>query len=265
MAEKTSNTPKGTTQNSSQKIVDEDLAARRNEIYNILGIDSRTEDDIRSPNHTPEIKNQFQGFDSDRSTGAIFDDYSKYPKDPNNYWFYFRIYTIVGIVFCAAVVLSLSFSGSWGKSGHHKMHYSTDTHYKPTVSEASGQLIYSLNPVTIEAPTNMPDKTQGVIYFEGKVNYRYGVKMVINTHTKEGSYYYTSKGSKNQLKLEITSYQKISDNQYRLEMEEYNKNGMYTGSWDGVVVNGSYTGEGEYNGKYMPFSLNQCKKSDTNF
>lgn len=264
MAEKTSNnTPQGTPQNPSHKIIDENLAARRNEIYDILGIDSRTEDDVISPNDTPGIENQFQSFDSDRSTGAIFDDYSKYPKDPENYWFYFRIYTIVGIVFCASIVISLAFIGSWGKPRHNKMIYSTNTiDYKPN---ASGQLITSLNPIDIEAPANMSDKTQGTIYFQGEVNYRYSVKMVINTYTKEGSYYYTSRGSANQLKLKITNYQKISDNKYRLEMDEYTKSGKHSGSWDGVVVNGSYTGEGEFNGNYMPFSLNQCKKTDTNF
>lgn len=263
MAGKTSNTSQGTSQNPSHKIIDENLAARRNEIYDILGISSRTEDDVTTPNDTPGIENQSQGFESDRSTGAIFDDYSKYPKDPDNYWFYFRIYTIVGIVFCAALVISLSFSGSWGKSRHHEMISSSNTiDYEP---DTSGQLISSLNPIDIESPANLSNKTQGTLYFQGKVNYRYSVKMVINTYSKEGSYYYTSSGSRNQLKLKITNYQKITENQYRLEMDEYTKSGKYSGSWDGVVVNGSYIGEGVFNGKYMPFSLSQCKKIDTNF
>ena len=266
MAENTSNNLKGTTQKSSGKISDENLSARRNEIYNILGISSRTEDNVRSLKDSNGIENQTHSFDSDRPTGAIFDDYSKYPKEPNNYWFYFRIYTIVGIVFCVAMVLSLSLSGYWGGSGYHKRDYSSyNNDYKPSSTTSSGDLITSLNPNDISAPSNQPNTTPDVLYFQGEVNYRYGVKMLINTRRMEGSYYYTRKGSRNQLKLEITNYEKIADNKYRLEMDEYTTTGIYTGSWNGVIVNGHYTGEGEYNGKYMPFALNQCKKSDTNF
>ena len=235
---------------------------RKNEIYQILGISSRSEgyDGSNAQNQDSGSYNRSGFFDSNKPTGAIFDNYSNYPKEPDNYWFYFRCYTIIGILSMAGFICSLCFEPNFSSRSKHTREYVV-----AEPEEDRLELVSSFNDNILDSPSKQAYKYSGEIYFKGKINNRYGIHMYINTNTHSGLYYYDSSGSRNCMKLNITDYSKLAPNKYILKMTEFDPHGYYCGEWEGTLSEGTYSGEGTYKGTIMPFNLTQCKKSDTNF
>lgn len=102
--------------------------------------------------------------------------------------------------------------------------------------------------------------THGTLTFTGKIDGKYKVSMTINTENRSGSYYYTKYGPKNKMSLYITSFSGSGDGPYYINMDEYNPDGEYCGEWRGTLKDGVYKGDGTYNGRYMPFKLQQKAK-----
>ena len=110
------------------------------------------------------------------------------------------------------------------------------------------------------APAKPYYPTHGTLTFTGKVDGKYKVSMTINTENRSGTYYYTKYGPKNKMTLYITSFSGSGDGPYYINMDEYNPDGEYCGEWRGTLKDGVYKGDGTYNGRYMPFKLQQKAK-----
>ena len=260
-SKKKSSKPKSSEEINAQKSATVD---RKNEIYEILGISSRAEED------TPYHQEPGPKFEAGKPTGAIQDNYSLYPKDPSNWWHYFRIYTIIGIVTMAGLVCSIVFGDKIASAGLKSKSSSSYSYSKPVAKKADkgkGTLptVSVFNGNTLDAPLNLPYKTKGKIYFAGKIDYKYGVHVFIDTKTKSGYYYYDRNGARALMKLSIMDYYKSGSDTYYLRMYEYSPQGAYCGEWSGTMTRGEYSGSGNYMGRYMPFNLTQCPKSQTAF
>lgn len=109
-------------------------------------------------------------------------------------------------------------------------------------------------------------KRTDTFYLKGTVNGKYSVKMYIDPRNMRGRYYYDRTGSvNNAMELELTSFRESGDD-YVIEMDEYSPKGEYCGHWSGKITpEGVYSGSGDYHGKTMPFYLEECKRTDTQF
>lgn len=58
----------------------------------------------RRMSNTTDVSDE-EKFDANAPSGSIFDNYSKYPPEPDNYWQKFRITTIIGIITVLAPIL----------------------------------------------------------------------------------------------------------------------------------------------------------------
>ena len=101
----------------------------KKDIYSILNIDPNVKSTHTYPEALGPVMKDEEEWDPNLPSGSIFDDYSKYPPEPDNYWHKFRISTILGIaaVLGAAVwfgILPLIDFHGWG--GHSKTSYNKE-------------------------------------------------------------------------------------------------------------------------------------------
>lgn len=108
------------------------------------------------------------------------------------------------------------------------------------------------------APVSV-DANQTVLYMAGAVDGKYRIHMALDLNTGSGKYYYDKYGGSNPMYLDVTG-NPYSARGY-LSMDEYNGKGEYCGSWSGNLTSSGYSGEGNFQGKYMPFKLTYCNPS----
>lgn len=238
--------------------------SKKNDIYRILGIDGKVKSRVsrKLEYGNPRYREEKWYDDPDAPSGSIFDNYSKYPKDPQNYWPNFRILTFVGIFTVLAIIVWMFSENSGGlkfstPSFSHNDYY-TENRYEEVVEIVED--VVEEQPVQVSAP-GLPEK----LYFMGEIDNNYGVTMYINTRTHRGEYYYNRNGnSSKNMHLTIQSIEKKNGG-YQLVINEYNPSGDYCGRWDGFYNGSSYDGDGVYLGRNMPFELEECEQYQTGF
>ena len=95
------------------------------------------------------------------------------------------------------------------------------------------------------------------IYLKGKIANKYPINMVLDIPNKSGQYCYDKYGPKNSMRLDITRF----EDDY-IEMDEYNDEGVWCGSWSGYIRNEMFNGTGVFHEKEMPFSLKMVSKNE---
>ncbi|MDE6460789.1 MAG: hypothetical protein K2K52_08205 [Paramuribaculum sp.] len=229
------------------------------DIYEILGIDSTK---TSEGSYDTAVDNTPKGeyLDLNAPTGSIFDDYSKYPKDPDNYWWYFRLWTFMGIGVVALLFIA-GIVGAFMSSRSHNYSYDIEE----VICTDTPDDDYAVEEVAVvEEVATDANTLSGSWYFSGTINDKYAIHMYLDFDTKSGKYYYVRSGSDNCMTLEITDIMEMDD-QYIITMTEYNPSGERCGMWSGTLIDGSLTGYGEFLGKTMPFELQQCNSYETDF
>lgn len=232
---------------------------RKKSIYEILGVDPNKISEAPYSGKYGNLvdkQNSPLNIDPNAPSGSIFDDYSKYPPDPQNYWTHFRIYTIIGILATVGFIGSMffDFSSISFSSGRTRpvTSYSHSNDYEEVVAD-------EVEAVEGEPAMVLPNH----IYLKGDINYRYGVTMHIDTRSNSGEYYYDRNGNThNNMSLKVDNIQEDGD-VYRIKLSEYNPSGDYCGSWEGIYDGNVFEGNGVYLGKPMPFRLHECASYET--
>lgn len=226
------------------------MANNKKEIYSILGVNPQIKSNHSYGSHTYCEKNFVD--DPKAPSGSIFDNYSNYPEDSQNYWQYFRFLTILGIVTVLAVVLYLI----WDPA--------SPSRYKYAERDYENEYVEDYEPVETPAKerlTTVPSTLPQTLYFTGEVNNLYPVTMRLDTRSRRGEYYYNKVGSSaGNMRLNIQDIQKI-DGKYYFRINEFNSRGNYCGYWEGFYEDGKFSGEGVYLSKKMPFELHSTSSA----
>lgn len=229
------------------------MAENNNEdIYEILGVDpnktSKGSYNAASESRAMNEEDYLNG-----PSGSIFDDYSKYPKDPDNYWWHFRLWTYLGIGVVALFIIA----------GIADAVMSSDFFTKSGEME-EGAIAEYTEEVVAEELVISNDSPYEPMYFSGTINDKYEIHMYLDLDSRSGKYYYVRSGSSNCMELQIKEIMEFDD-QTIITMEEYNPAGDLCGEWRGTITEGTFTGHGEFLGKIMPFELTQCEGYKTDF
>lgn len=228
-----------------------------NNIYSILGVDPNTKSNHLY--HNDIVREEEFVDDPNAPSGSIFDNYSNYPNEGDNYWQFFRSLTILGIVSVLSVIGYFIWDPASVRTHSHQE--SGESQY--VVKDESSENVYNksiettLDASSIGETETVSTSIPEILYFSGKVNNKYAVSMRIDTESMNGEYYYNRVGNTSRnMRIEIEDIYEEEDGTYHIRLNEYTSTGTYTGSWDGIYKDGVFHGEGIYNGKSMPFSLN---------
>lgn len=240
------------------------------DIYSILGIDPNKYSRGSYDRYASLSYIEDWDDDPEAPSGAIFDKYSRYTDNDPKYWKFFRLCTWLGLGLVALIILlpiladivngfgSLgktfgSFSGpSFGGGGSG---YVTEE-----IIEVTEEVVEPSYDST--AATNLPN----YLYFKGYIDSspRSEVTMELDIQSRSGLYYYHRPD--NCMRLNITELRMVGD-EYHLRMDEYSPHDEYTGFWEGTYNPRSrvFKGTGQYNGRYLDFTLNGVARYETGF
>ena len=104
-----------------------------------------------------------------------------------------------------------------------------------------------------------------ILYFEGTIDGKYPIHLILDTRRGHGAYYYDKYGSGNLMGLDDIQLSYFGNGNFTVNMSEYNSKGEYCGSWSGTVNENGFNGGVVVNGKPMSVNLTLYDSSNQSY